>query len=70
MGFWDVVKKGIDVVDVLSGGPAKRAQAQKSFLNHSVSCRKCGGLAGPIAGTKRNYRCDCGHQFSGANHPY
>ena len=35
----------------------------------SLTCRRCGKLAGPIGGTRNRYRCDgCGKQFAGANH--
>lgn len=70
MGFWDFVRKTIDLVDTVAGGPQQREAQAKEYKNHSLSCNKCGGLAGPISGTKRNYRCPCGHQFSGPLHPY
>ncbi|MNH82197.1 hypothetical protein D3C73_345770 [compost metagenome] len=74
MGFWDFVVKAIDTVDVLTGNAAKRnlqkrVNAEK-YEAHSVTCNKCGALAGPISGTRRNYRCSCGRQFAGPNHPY
>jgi len=74
MGFWDVVRKAINTVDVLSGSARKREIEERRnaqrYKGHSVTCNKCGALAGPIAGTSRNYRCACGRQFAGPNHPY
>ena len=73
MAFWDFVGKAINVAYVASGAKRthdiEQARLKKLYRNHSLSCNKCGGLAEPIAGTKRNYRCACGHQFAGANHP-
>ena len=75
MSFWGGVVKIVGAVVILNG----RANQQRSsgiqsegpsYTDHSISCRKCDGLAGPIKGTKRNYRCSCGHQFSGPNHPF
>ena len=74
MGFWSTVGKVIDKYDELSGNKRIREQEERKnardYKNHSVSCKKCGELAGPLPGTARNYRCSCGHQFAGPNHPY
>jgi hypothetical protein len=34
----------------------------------SLTCRKCGRMAGPISGTSNRYRCGCGRQFSADKH--
>ena len=80
MRILDVALKALHVLDLAHGGPQKRAAEERAkkgrteafyrqLKDHSLSCNKCGGLAEPISGTKRNYRCSCGHQFSGSNHP-
>lgn len=74
MGFWEFVGKAINTYDDLSGNAAKRERQEKKraeqYKKYSLSCKKCGGLAGPIPGTETRYRCGCGHQFAGAKHPY
>ncbi len=41
------------------------------FRNESLTCSKCGSLAGPIVGTRDRYRCQkCGKQFKAAKHSF
>lgn len=48
----------------------REAEARDQRLkDDSLTCRRCGKLAAPIADTGNRYRCDaCGNQFAGARH--
>lgn len=70
MSLWSIVGGLIEVGIASLGKEDAEKKAAQRYKDHSVSCRKCTGLAGPISGTTRNYRCSCGHQFSGPHHPY
>ncbi len=41
-----------------------------SLEAHGVSCGRCRGVAYPVEGTERNYKCNCGNRFTGARHPF
>jgi len=45
-------------------------EKEEKLKKHGVTCNKCAGLAIPIEGTHRNYRCSCGRQFPGVPHPF
>lgn len=77
MSFWNIIETAIAVGSTLHAvgkendlKAAKLARENRAYKDHSITCRKCGELAGPIAGTYRNYRCRCGRQFAGPRHPY
>ncbi len=43
----------------------------KRYENFSLTCRKCGSLATPIAGTNNRYRCPNGKkQFAEVHHGF
>lgn len=51
---------------------AERYQEQhkKSLESYGLSCKRCQGVAYPVEGTERHYKCKCGHRFTGARHPF
>lgn len=47
-------------------------ELNNNYRNHGITCR-CGGLALPVQGTARIYRCEkeeCSAQFSNVRHPF
>ena len=66
MGFFDTLKEFVDEFD---GTNDRKKAIEKKIVDHSLTCRQCGELAKPIAGTSNRYKCTCGNQFSGAKHP-
>lgn len=61
-----------DLVNEVNGTNKAKREAEAKYeeweKNMSVTCRKCNGLARPIATTHDRYKCLCGHQFAGAKH--
>jgi len=41
-----------------------------SLESYGLTCNRCRGIAYPVEGTERHYKCKCGHRFTGARHPF
>lgn len=73
MGFWSevfvFVASTISEERKKSKNDAKvAARSVELDRMYSLTCRKCNGLARPIADTRNRYRCGCGNQFAAARH--
>lgn len=41
-----------------------------SLESYGLTCNRCRGVAYPVEGTERHYKCKCGHRFTGVTHPF